>query len=297
MSPVNDYLSAIQNHFEQALEMRLPLDSAIPATLSDAMRYSTLDGGKRLRPALVYMTGALFDIAQQRLDGPAAALEMIHVYSLVHDDLPAMDDDDLRRNKLTCHKKFDEATAILVGDALQTLAFETLANDATLLVGAERRLALISELAHASGHQGMVGGQVIDIEGEGKSLTLEQLQQMHRCKTGALIRAAVRFGYLMATEVNDAQKRALNDYADAIGLAFQIRDDILDIEGETEQLGKPQGSDSASDKSTYPALMGLEGAKEEAIHLYNKAISSLEIFNEKADPLRALAHYIVARIS
>ena len=297
MTSFNEHLSIIQQRFESALEQRLPSTDQQPSSLYHAMRYSALDGGKRIRPALVYFTGALFDIAPDRLDGPASALEMIHVYSLVHDDLPAMDNDDLRRGKPTCHKEFDEATAILVGDALQALAFETLTVDNTLQASPEQRIALIRELSISGGHHGMVGGQVIDMEGEGKQLSLEQLKEMHRRKTGALILAAVRFGYLMADNISDDQRSNLDTYAKSIGLAFQIRDDVLDIEGNTEQLGKPQGSDSESNKSTYPELMGMDGAKEQALLLKDQAIKSLDDFAEKAQPLRDLANYIVARFS
>ena len=210
MTTFSEQLVAIQHRFEQALEQRLPSTDKQPNSLYTAMRYSALDGGKRIRPALVYFTGALFNINEHQLDAPATALEMIHVYSLAHDDLPAMDNDDLRRGKPTCHKQFNEAIAILVGDSLQTLAFEILAKDPLMNVTAEQRIALISELAVSSGHLGMVGGQVIDIEGEGKSLSLKELKEMHRRKTGALILSAVRFGYLMAAKVTESEKESLD---------------------------------------------------------------------------------------
>ncbi len=297
MSGFNPQIDGILNHFEKILDQKLPSLDLDPYTLYSAMRYSTLDGGKRIRPLLVYITGALFDIKIERLDGPAIAIEMIHVYSLIHDDLPAMDDDDLRRGKATCHKKYNEATAILVGDALQSLAYEILTLDPQMDSNAEQRLSLITELSHAAGHAGMVGGQMIDMDSEGKSLSLTQLMELHRRKTGALILAAVRFGYLMSEKVTPEQQQSLDNYARAIGLAFQIRDDILDIESTTELLGKPQGSDHAAGKSTYPGLMGVDGAKSEASRLQQEALSSLRQFDQRAEPLRDLARFIVERAS
>jgi farnesyl diphosphate synthase len=297
MATFNPQVDAIVHHFEQALKLRLPPEETLPATLYKAMRYSALDGGKRIRPLLVYLTGALFDLEKSQLDAPATAVEMIHVYSLVHDDLPAMDDDDLRRGKATCHKRFNEATAILVGDALQSLAFEILANDPDMHASPSQRLLLISELARAAGHSGMVGGQMIDMDSEGRSLTLHQLMALHRRKTGALILAAVRMGYLLAEKATPLQQQSLDNYARAIGLAFQIQDDILDVEGTTEALGKPQGSDHAAGKSTYPGLMGVDGAKSEALRLQQEALSSLRQFDQRAEPLRDLARFIVERAS
>jgi geranylgeranyl diphosphate synthase type II len=220
---------------------------------------------------------------------------MIHAYSLVHDDLPAMDNDELRRGRPTCHIAFDEATAILAGDGLLTLAFELLASDETMSVTAEQRLRMVRELAEASGNRGMVGGQAIDIAAEGTLLTLEQLQTMHRHKTGALIRAAVRLGALSCDHLQPEQARALDSYAEAIGLAFQIRDDILDVEADTATLGKPQGSDEARNKPTYTSLLGLNGAKQKARELHQQALESLQQFGDSADPLRWLSAYIVDR--
>jgi farnesyl diphosphate synthase len=288
-------LSEYQGRAESALQRWLPEDTQIPEYLHTAMRYASLDGGKRVRPILVYATGKALGVPLEQLDGPACAIEFIHAYSLVHDDLPAMDDDDLRRGKPTCHKAFDEPTAILVGDALQSLAFEVLASDTLMVPDASQRLAMITELAHASGSRGMAGGQAIDIAAEGKQLTLEQLQTMHSFKTGALIRASVRLGALSAPGATADQHAGLDRYAEAVGLAFQIRDDILDVEADTETLGKPQGSDQAKDKPTYTSLLGLEGAKEKARALHQEALEGLNCFSDEADPLRQLSAYIVER--
>lgn len=220
-------------------------------------------------------------------------MELIHAYSLIHDDLPAMDDDELRRGRPTTHIAFDEATAILAGDALQTLAFGLLANNSE--GSAEARLAMIQELARASGSQGMVGGQAIDLESVGKTLSLSQLETMHRHKTGALIEASVRLGALTAPSVSEAALTDLTAYARALGLAFQVQDDLLDIEGDTEVIGKPQGSDAARAKPTYPALLGVAGAREHLAALLSSALESLRAFGPEADPLRAMADYVVAR--
>ncbi len=288
---LNDYRTRVDN----ALLRWLPDEQSPPEQLHAAMRYAALGGGKRVRPVLVYATGAALGVEPSRLDGPACAVEMIHAYSLVHDDLPAMDDDELRRGRPTCHIAFDEATAILTGDGLLTLAFEVLATDETMQVSPEQRMTMVHELAVASGNRGMVGGQAIDIAAEGTQLTLEQLQHMHAHKTGALIRAAVRLGALACDSLTPAQAESLDRYADAIGLAFQIRDDILDVEADTETLGKPQGSDEARNKPTYTSLLGLEGAKEKAQRLHQVALESLEGFGEAADPLRWISAYIVDR--
>lgn len=293
--PLKELLSEYQLRVEQALKRWLPEESTPPQHLHAAMRYASLEGGKRVRPVLVYATGRALGVPLEQLDGPACAIEFIHAYSLVHDDLPAMDDDDLRRGKPTCHKAYDEATAILVGDALQSLAFEVLSCDAGMVSDPERRLAIIRELALASGSRGMAGGQAIDIAAEGQRLSLEQLQTMHRYKTGALLKASVRFGALSSPHTTDEQHGALDRYADAVGLAFQIRDDILDVEADTATLGKPQGSDLARDKPTYTSLLGLDGAKAKASALHEEAMESLRGFAEEADPLRWISAYIVDR--
>lgn len=293
--PLKALLSEYQQRAEAALQRWLPSETTIPEHLHAAMRYASLDGGKRVRPVLVYATGTALGVPLAQLDGPACAVEFIHAYSLVHDDLPAMDDDDLRRGKPTCHKAYDEATAILVGDALQSLAFEILATDPAMVADPACRLAIIRELALASGSRGMAGGQAIDTAAEGKRLTLDELQAMHRYKTGALLKASVRFGALSNPSTSERQRQALDRYADAIGLAFQIRDDILDVEADTETLGKPQGSDEARDKPTYTSLLGLDGAKAKAHALHQEAMHSLEGFGAEADPLRWLSAYIVER--
>lgn len=285
-------LERYRSRVETALEQRLPISE--PQRLYEATRYSTLNGGKRVRAILVYLTGSLFEVSESSLDAPAAAIEMIHAYSLIHDDLPAMDNDDLRRGKPTCHIEYDEATAILAGDALQTRAFEVLVTNHEM--GHSERLKQIEELAQASGAMGMVGGQMIDIEATDRAQNIDQLQQMHAMKTGALIRAAVRLGYLSSTNTTIEQERALDIYAESIGLAFQIRDDILDIESNTETLGKPQGSDLAANKSTYPALLGLAGARDKATDLHQKALDALNIFGKRGDPLRHISSYIIDRI-
>lgn len=284
-----------QARVELALQRRLPPEDEAPARLHQAMRYASLDGGKRVRPVLVYATGRALGVPLEQLDGPACAIEFIHAYSLVHDDLPAMDDDDLRRGKPTCHMAYDEPTAILVGDALQSLAFETLTGDDTMVADPALRLAIVGELARASGSRGMAGGQAIDIAAEGQQLTLEQLQTMHRYKTGALIRASVRMGALSSPDTTDEQRRGLDRYAEAVGLAFQIRDDILDVEADTETLGKPQGSDQAKGKPTYTSFLGLDGAREKAQGLHREALEGLSGFGDEADPLRWLSAYIVER--
>lgn len=290
-------LREYRNRCEAALESWLPAPETLPQHLHQAMRYSVLGGGKRVRALLVYAAGEVVGSEPARLDGPAAAVELIHAYSLVHDDLPAMDDDDLRRGKPTCHRAYDEATAILVGDALQSLAFEVLANDPAIGASPAVRVALVRELAAAAGSRGMCGGQAIDMAAVGRQLDLEQLQTMHAYKTGALIRASVRMGALTRPDVPAETLERLDDYAKAMGLAFQIRDDILDVEADTETLGKPQGSDAARNKPTYTALLGIEGAREKAQSLHRRALDDLAPFGEAAATLRGLADFIVERAS
>ncbi len=267
--------------------------SAASERLQEAMRYSVLGGGKRIRPALCLAAAKAVGQAGDQGLTPACSVELIHAYSLIHDDLPAMDDDELRRGRPTTHIAFDEATAILAGDALQTLAFGLLANNSE--GSAEARLAMIQELARASGCLGMVGGQAIDLESVGKTLSLSQLETMHRHKTGALIEASVRLGALTAPSVSEGALTNLTAYARALGLAFQVQDDLLDIEGATEVIGKPQGSDAARAKPTYPALLGVAGAREHLAALLSGALESLRAFGPEADPLRAMADYVVVR--
>ena len=248
---LKEYLVTSQERVEKALELRLPASTILPQRLHDAMRYSTLDGGKRMRPMLTYSAGMALGIAPEVLDGPACAVEMIHVYSLIHDDLPAMDDDDLRRGKATSHVAYDEATAILAGDALQALAFQTLANDQSMNASAESRIQMISALTKASGSQGMVGGQAIDLESVGKKLSLPELENMHIHKTGALIRVAVQLATLSKPDLDSAIASKLDHYAKCIGLSFQVKDDILDEESDTATLGKTQGKEKSFNKMKY----------------------------------------------
>jgi farnesyl diphosphate synthase len=243
----------------------------------------------------VYASGEAFSVPAAALDGPAVAVEMIHGYSLIHDDLPAMDDDDLRRGRPTCHKAFDEATAILAGDALQALAFHVLAHDGGMPIGAAQRVRMIDTLAIASGSLGMAGGQAIDLAAVGRSLGLAELENMHRHKTGALIRACVELGALCCPDLEPGALERLSTYAQKIGLAFQIQDDILDIESDTETLGKPQGSDLAHNKPTYPRLLGLDGAKAAARRMHAEALDAVRDLDGRADGLRWVADYIVSR--
>ena len=292
---LKEYISYCQHRAEQALEMRLPSENVLPQKLHSAMRYCVLGGGKRMRPMLTYCTAKTLGIAPEAVDGIACALEFIHVYSLIHDDLPAMDDDGLRRGKPTCHVAYDEATAILTGDALQAMAFEILAHDPTISACAENRLKMIATLAKASGSQGMVGGQGIDLESVGRQLNLPELENMHIHKTGALIRASVTMATLAKADVDPAVATKLDHYAKCIGLSFQVKDDILDEESDTVTLGKTQGKDKENAKPTYPALLGMVGAKQKAQELHEKAIESLSVFGAEADLLRDLSLYIIQR--
>jgi len=289
------WIAHYQAQAEAALERCLPAPTQKPARLHEAMRYSVLGGGKRMRPLLTYAAGEAVGADPRRLDAPACAVEMIHAYSLIHDDLPAMDNDDLRRGKPTCHKAYDEAMAILAGDALQALAFDLLARDPGLEVSAARRIQMIETLAHASGSLGMAGGQAIDLAAVGQRLTLAELEDMHRHKTGALIRASCLLGALAQESADMEIINALAQFADCVGLAFQIRDDILDVEGDTASLGKPQGSDMARDKPTYPAIVGLDESKRMAADLYERALQYMSPLGEKGDALRHLAAYIIQR--
>lgn len=292
---LKDYMVFCQNRVETALGQRLPDAPILPQKLHEAMRYCVLGGGKRMRPMLSYGTGQTLGLAPEGLDGVACAVEFIHVYSLIHDDLPAMDDDDLRRGKPTCHVAFDEATAILAGDALQALAFEVLANDASIAATPQNRLKMLAILAKASGSQGMVGGQAIDLQSVGTSLNLPELENMHIHKTGALIRASVVMATLAKPDLDPAIATRLDNYAKCIGLSFQVKDDILDEESDTATLGKTQGKDKDNNKPTYPALLGLAGAKKKAQELHEMALSNLDIFGAEADLLRDLSLYIIQR--
>jgi len=292
----SDFLRACQQRINKKLDYLLPApeDSTCSSSqLKSALRYSVLNGGKRIRPVLSYAAAEALGGINQDTDLVASSVELIHAYSLIHDDLPAMDDDDLRRGKPTCHTKYDEATAILAGDALQSLAFEQLTK--LQHIQPETSLQLIVCLAKAAGAYGMVEGQAIDISSVDQTLNLQQLEHMHHKKTGEMILASITMGALSTGNVTTDQLSALETYGRAIGLAFQVQDDILDVIGDTSVLGKQQGADQALNKPTYTALLGLDGAKEKAQQLHTQAINALSIFNHQANQLRAVADYIVSR--
>lgn len=296
MNPANElkaWQQKAQAQTELLLERFLPSENQVPHTLHEAMRYVTLGGGKRLRPLLVLAASELGDADQNAIEQAMAAIEMVHVYSLVHDDMPAMDNDSLRRGKPTCHVKYDEATALLVGDALQTQAFDVLSRPTGL--PAERQIAMLSTLAKASGSLGMAGGQAIDLANVGKAMNQAQLKQMHSLKTGALIRAAVVLGALACPDLDSDDVRTLDKYAAKLGLAFQVIDDVLDCEADTATLGKTAGKDSDNDKPTYVKLMGLQAARAYAETLTAEAATLLEPFGAKALHLRLLAEFVTAR--
>jgi geranylgeranyl pyrophosphate synthase len=278
---------------EATLDALLPHATVQPDRLHESMRYVVLGGGKRIRPLLSYAAGAALGVDPALLDRPACAVELIHAYSLIHDDLPAMDDDDLRRGRPTCHRAFDEATAILAGDALQTLAFQALAEAPGL--DAARRIAMVASLARASGSRGMVGGQALDLAAEGNVQDVAMLEHIHIHKTGALIRAAVQMGILAHDAPDPDHVARLDRYAKCVGLAFQIQDDVLDVEGDTDLIGKTAGRDQMLEKATYPALVGLAEAKEMAASLIADALRSIEVFSAGADPLRWIAGALVGR--
>jgi geranylgeranyl pyrophosphate synthase len=286
-------MDSYRARIEQVLDRCLALPDPGTPRLREAMRYSTLGGGKRLRPALVYLTGESLGAQLADLDAPAAAVELIHVYSLVHDDLPAMDDDDLRRGRATCHRAFDEATAILVGDALQALAFSVLAEDTTAVPAS--RLAMIRTLAHAAGTAGMAGGQAVDLAAVGQQLSVAAVENMHRRKTGALIKGSVLLGALGAGIHSGPDFQALELFGDEIGLAFQIQDDILDVEGDAAVLGKTTGADAALSKPTYPSTVGLHAARKRAQDLCDRAIGALAPLASRSAPLVELAQFVVSR--
>ncbi|HFB5107060.1 TPA: polyprenyl synthetase family protein [Neisseria gonorrhoeae] len=296
MNPTNDlkaWQQRAQAQTELLLEHFLPSGNEIPHTLHEAMRYAALDGGKRLRPMLVLAASELGGAVADAVGQAMAAIEMIHVYSLVHDDMPAMDNDSLRRGKPTCHIKYGEATALLTGDALQTQAFDVLSRPTEL--PAARQLAMLSVLAKAGGSAGMAGGQAIDLANVGKQMVQADLERMHSLKTGALIRAAVLLGATACPDLSDAELAVLDAYAAKLGLAFQVIDDVLDCEADTATLGKTAGKDADNDKPTYVKLMGLEAARSYAHKLVAEAVALLEPFGDKALRLRQLAEFAVAR--
>lgn len=293
MRVVSPTLQVYQTRIEAVLERVLPSAEVLPMRLHEAMRYSVLNGGKRMRPLLVYATGEALGLTPELLDLPAAAIELIHVYSLIHDDLPAMDDDVLRRGKPTCHCAYDEATAILAGDALQALAFQLIAQAHEHLT-AEQRLRMLQQLSFAAGSRGMVGGQAIDLAAVGKQLTELELEQMHIHKTGALIRSSVLLAAYTAHDLPEKQLIQLDHYAKCLGLAFQVQDDILDIESDTQTLGKTRGADAAAGKPTYPSIIGMSAAKRKLDELYLEAVAALEGLN--APLLLEIAEFTVKRV-
>jgi len=288
-------MAQCHDRLEHSFDRWLPAAATHPASLHEAMRYTVMDGGKRIRPTLVYAGGQAAGATPQTLDRAACAIELIHAYSLIHDDLPAMDDDDLRRGKPSCHRAFGEATAILAGDALQSLAFQVLAGDTENTVSEATRLRMMKTLALAAGSRGMAGGQAIDLAATGQQLNIAELEDMHIHKTGALIRASVVLGALCGSGSAQTDIEKLDHYAKCIGLAFQIRDDILDVEGEAATLGKNTGMDQRLNKPTYPSLIGLEAARQRATELHSEAMDSLTGFDAKANPLRWISSYIIER--
>ncbi|WP_313479362.1 polyprenyl synthetase family protein [Stutzerimonas kunmingensis] len=292
---IGDYQKRCQQRVDGCLETLFVPPLPQLERLYQAMRYSVMNGGKRVRPLLVYAACEALNGDKASADGAACAVELIHAYSLVHDDLPAMDDDDLRRGQPTTHKAFDEACAILAGDGLQSLAFEAMAQAAHNPQDAALRLRMFAVLARAAGPAGMVGGQAIDLGSVGLKLDRDALELMHRHKTGALIEASVQLGALASGHADADNLASLSQYARAIGLAFQVQDDILDVESDTATLGKHQGADIARDKPTYPALLGMDAAKAYALELRDQALHALRPFDTAAEPLRELARYIVER--
>ncbi|MFV3412016.1 (2E,6E)-farnesyl diphosphate synthase [Pseudomonas nitroreducens] len=292
---IAEYQARCTARVDAALEKLFVAPREELTRLYAAMRYSVVNGGKRVRPLLAYAACEALGGEAERADGAACAVELIHAYSLVHDDLPAMDDDDLRRGQPTTHIAYDEACAILAGDGLQALAFEVIGNAQLNPQDAQTRLDMLMTLARAAGSAGMVGGQAIDLESVGRKIDQAALETMHRHKTGALIEASVQLGALASGRANADALEALRRYAEAVGLAFQVQDDILDVESDTATLGKTQGKDQAHDKPTYPALLGLDAAKAYALALRDQALAALEGFGDNAEPLRALARYIVER--
>jgi len=293
-APFAERLDHYRARVDQKLADVLDLDRQVPERLLAAMRYSVLGGGKRVRPLLVYASGELAQVAEHALEAVAAAVELVHAYSLVHDDLPAMDDDDLRRGRPTTHKQFDDATAILAGDALQALAFEVLATDRALAAKAGAQVRMLAWLARAAGPTGMVGGQALDMAAEGQRLDEHGLERIHRGKTGALIRASIMMPSELGTS-SPEQRASLDVFASDIGLVFQIRDDLLEVEQDTATLGKHAGSDSGNDKSTYPSTLGVEGARQRAAETQQRAVAALRTLGPSADGLLWLSGFILNR--
>lgn len=288
-------LKAFQERVDQLLIAKLDQLPVNDKKLLEAMRYGLLIGGKRMRPYLAYITGEVLGADINDIDAIACALECIHAYSLLHDDLPAMDDDDLRRGQPTCHKAFNEATAILAGDALQTLAFDFIANHKFSKQAQSKQVELFKQLVKASGYQGMCGGQALDLSATNRAISLEELEQLHRLKTGALLQASVLMAAECVPSINPEHKHNLSQYAELVGLAYQVRDDVIDITSTEEELGKPAGSDLESNKSTYPALLGLPGAQEKAEQLYQQSLQALAALPYNTQNLAEFATFIVHR--
>ncbi|ROT96233.1 polyprenyl synthetase family protein [Marinobacter sp. R17] len=291
--PMSELQAQWRTVIEATLDRWLDNPDAPAPRLQDAMRYAVLGGGKRIRPILAMASAMAVGHPPDTALVPGCAVELIHAYSLIHDDLPAMDDDALRRGKPTVHIAYDEATAILAGDALQALAFEAIGSEGDY--SAPTRVRMLQILSRASGQAGMVGGQAIDLGSVGRTLPLEDLQRMHRCKTGALIEASISLGALAAETADETQIDALRTYGRALGLAFQVQDDLLDIEGATDTIGKPQGSDAARNKPTYPACLGIDGTRDHLRSLQEQAVSALAVLGRSADPLRQIADFVVTR--
>ena len=292
---VTERLGGWQRRVEGELDRWLPPESVLPQRLHAAQRYSVFGPGKRIRPALVYATAETLGVPLERVDAAACAVELIHAYSLVHDDLPAMDDDDLRRGRPTCHRAFDEATAILAGDSLQVLAFKILASHPGAPPEAASRVRLIETLAEASGTAGMAGGQALDLAAEGRALAIREVEQIHALKTGALIRASVLMAAHCAEGLESGRLAALGEFGAAVGLAFQVQDDILDVEGDEALTGRPTGSDQARSMPTYPAIAGLEVARARVAELHAHAARQLAGYGWKDSPLATLADWLLCR--
>ena len=290
----NMWSTSLQLRMEQVLASHLPASTIAPERLHEAMRYAVLDGGKRIRALLAFASGEFCHADIHAVDIPAAAVELIHAYSLVHDDLPCMDDDDLRRGKPSTHKQYDEATALLVGDALQSLAFLLISQD-SVLKSASQKVQMLHILSLASGSRGMAGGQAIDLASTGLPLAREELEHMHIHKTGALIRAAALLGAYSAVDVDKDKIKAVDHFSKAIGLAFQVVDDILDAESDTITLGKTANKDADNNKSTYVTILGIRAAKQLANELHENAMAALSFYGVEADRLRQIGHYIMQR--
>ncbi|MEP0354465.1 MAG: (2E,6E)-farnesyl diphosphate synthase [Paraglaciecola sp.] len=292
---LDTYRTAVCDRTNKALSQTIQALPNHAEKLKQAMAYSLLIGGKKMRPFLLHATGEMLGVTKEDLDCPATAIEAIHAYSLIHDDLPPMDDDDLRRGHATCHKKFDEATAILAGDALQTLAFEILCQHPLSSANDSKRIQLVSILSQASGYKGMCGGQAMDLAATDKLISQSQLEALHNKKTGALLSACVEMAIVLSENVSEESRKNLQKYAQIIGLAFQVQDDILDVIGDSEVLGKPQGSDQEQNKSTYPAMLGLEQAQTYLANLHKQALQALHTLPYNTQILAEFTNFVIHR--